>query len=866
MFILLTVQVNAITRYIDFSVGVGSDANDGITAGEAWLTESYADTQLSTNDVLRYIQAQDDDANGVLADWEALADDGVITWTKEIKQWEITWTIDGYERFGRYATGDFWVYHATSIDLTAIDPVSTSAGNDENGSMINPSATGTAQANKQGYYSTASYSTYDASLNVALDNGGAFTVNTESSLVSTVADNGTLPDASILTVVDTVPSVGDFRPPYCGSDKTSNYNISSIDATAYGYFEDINPATLTKFPDGGSSGNNNYADGQTWAEAKVQRVWLDHLYGDKSRDVHPDNHMNGYGREICADIGDVALFLHLAPPISDAVNKLPTLTGLLQIGIDNYGVLQDAISEGVSTTWYADGGHSSGRKLPIIIAGAIFNEAGMKACGFIDGLTRQTFIVDADDIFAFPYAKTDVSGTDLWASYTTTGPTEWLEYTNYHLGMPEWGIKHGEFAHPTRLDTPLWDETTYRGDSTGDGWIGEVLAIRMFDFGGGNDGKTLWDWDALFDYMDRFRGIRSNYRSIFADEMWDDNRGSYGALWADAATYSAFETAAATPTNIALVSKTFNSITVSWSGSTAGYDISTNQTTAYLGVTSPYTITGLNPSVSYEIEVWGRKANGIRSLVPDELTVTTEASLASLIAHYKMDDLAGQTVVADATGNNHTGSAANNITSTNGRIGNAITFDSDANDYVQIADAAAFDGTAQITVACWAKSGVADITLQPTMVSKYSTGNDKREWQFLLNAAEKVQIFISEDGTFDAGKAWNWTTDDAITVTQWHHYAFTFNAGTFVVYVDGISVDVTDSTSNSGTSFNNDDAPVLIGGRFSNSGTPAYEDFFDGDIDDVRIYNEALTASQIRSLIDTDRYGNTNRNYRRSRY
>ena len=126
--LLFAVQVNAVTRYIDFNVGVGSDANDGITEGQAWLTESYAYTQISTADVLRYVQAQDDDANGVLADWEALHANAVITETKEIKQWAITWTISGYERFGRYATGDFWVYNATSITIDAIDPAPSRSG------------------------------------------------------------------------------------------------------------------------------------------------------------------------------------------------------------------------------------------------------------------------------------------------------------------------------------------------------------------------------------------------------------------------------------------------------------------------------------------------------------------------------------------------------------------------------------------------------------------------------------------------------------------------------------------------------------------------------------------------------------------
>ncbi len=850
--LLFAVQVNAVTRYIDFSVG--NDANDGETEGEAWLTESYADTQLSTNDILRYVQA--DWGSTVLTDWEALANDGVITWTKEIKQWAITWTIDGYERFGRYANGDFWIYDATSIALTTIDPISTNAaGWIKNGSMVNPDPT----VASQGYDNSTSPLGYSAALNVALDNDFPITINTESSLVSAKSSSeGARPqltDVSILTVVDTVPGTGDFRPPYCGSDKTSNYNVSAfVTQDVYdSILEKLTPATGVP--------------SQGTVERRVQRPWLEHITGSSGEDIRPtNNYFTGYGTNptyaeyVCEKSGDVALWLHCN--YSDAVKKT-TLTGYVQIGIDYYGI----ITAGGTNLWPPGGGHGSGRKWYIIFAGLVLDVAAMRDIdGDADfGMDDQSFAVASGDVLSFPYTKGTFqhSGGSFWGKREDLSGTskEYLEYVDYHLDMPEWGIKH--------LTTPLQDganwNTNYRTCCTAVAWYGEVLAALITRYGEADWGKTLWNHDSIFDYMDRYDNVDGTVNSTFQENMWDDFRANYGTPWSG--SYDI--TAAATPTVLAQVpdSNTYNSITVSWSGAAAVHDISTKQTVAYLGVTSPHEITGLRPSVSYEIEVWGKKANGIRSLVPDELTVTTEASTASLIAHYKCDDNAGQTTVLDSSGNNLTGTAANNITSTTGKVGNAITFNG-TSDYVTILDNPTFDGTSAITVAGWAKNDNADIGASElhTIVSKYSLADNKREWHLYLTDAEKVGLFVSEDGTFDAGKAWSWTTDVAVTVSEWHHYAFTFDAGTFAIYVDGVSVAITDSLSNSGTFFNNDNVRPLIGARYSDFSLLTTQSYFDGDIDDVRIYNEALTQSQIAGLIGTGRYDAPSRNHRRSRY
>ena len=569
MVLLLTVQVNAAgPYYIDFDIG--NDSNDGLSAPEAWLTEVYALSQMADSEVLNYVKIYYDNGatDSNLVDWEALADANIVTNTKEITQWAITWTIDGYERFGRYATGDFWIYDGTSITLTAIYPLSINdAGWIKNGSMVNPDPTNTSQ----GYDNSAS-PFYIAGLNVALDTSFPITINTESSLVSSKSDpEGSRPqleDISILTIVDTEPNVGDFRPPYCGSDKTSNYNVSAF------VTQDVYDSILGKLTP--ATG----VPSQATAERKVQRPHLEHIRGFNGEDIRPvDNFFTGhgtsptYGEYICESSGIVALWLHC--DYSDEVKK-KTLTGYVQVGIDYYGI----VAAGGTDLWPGNGGHGSGRKWPIIFAGIVLDVAAMRN---IDGnagfsMDDQTFTVASGDVLSFPYAKGTFThaGTSYWGKRENNSTTsrEYLEYVAYHIDMPEWGVTHT--IVPLR-DGATWS-ATYRQGDTAIAWYGEILAALITRYGEANWGRTLWNHDAIFNYMDRYDSVNGGAPNPFLQNMWDDFRSDYSPVW----TGSYDITAAATPTNdFAVDSKNHNSITVSWTGSAAAFDISVDQTTAH---------------------------------------------------------------------------------------------------------------------------------------------------------------------------------------------------------------------------------------------------------------------------------------------
>ena len=83
----------------------------------------------------------------------------------------------------------------------------------------------------------------------------------------------------------------------------------------------------------------------------------------------------------------------------------------------------------------------------------------------------------------------------------------------------------------------------------------------------------------------------------------------------------------------------------------------------------------------------------------------------------------------------------------------------------------------------------------------------------------------------------------------WVHLAGVFDRGLVRFYVDGTNDSDGGLNSTSTTVLQNSDRPIQIGALTDEpvSGVPVMQTF-SGFIDDVRIYNVALTACQIRAL------------------
>jgi len=201
-------------------------------------------------------------------------------------------------------------------------------------------------------------------------------------------------------------------------------------------------------------------------------------------------------------------------------------------------------------------------------------------------------------------------------------------------------------------------------------------------------------------------------------------------------------------------------------------------------------------------------------------------SISCPVGYWKFDEGSGN-VAHDFSGNGNDG-AIYAGSFVEGKIGYAMNFDG-SSQYVCVANSASLTMTRQITVSAWVKS--AGIVKTDTIVRK---GNG---YSLYLEGGHgnvpEVAIFQGGVGKFVSG-----TT--IMTPGLWHHVAGTFDGTNLKIYVNGI---LEGSLTTPGGI---DNQPTLEGNLnliiAANSGLG---DFFNGIIDEVKIYNYARTAQDI---------------------
>jgi hypothetical protein len=219
---------------------------------------------------------------------------------------------------------------------------------------------------------------------------------------------------------------------------------------------------------------------------------------------------------------------------------------------------------------------------------------------------------------------------------------------------------------------------------------------------------------------------------------------------------------------------------------------------------------------------------------PDGSVVTGDLwsfDTGRLVAWWKLDDGSGNTAV-DSSGNGLAGSVAGNPSWTAGMVGGALKFDGDG-DYVDIGKDPKFNITNQITIAAWIKVDAFDREWQ-TIISK-----GDGSWRLQRNW-DKGTLEFGCTGLAVPGNRWGGIYSYAnVNDGQWHHAAGVYDGQKLNLYVDGSL----DASADVKGAINVNDYLVLIG---ENAEKP--QRFWEGLIDDVRIYSYGLNAEEIAEI------------------
>lgn len=186
---------------------------------------------------------------------------------------------------------------------------------------------------------------------------------------------------------------------------------------------------------------------------------------------------------------------------------------------------------------------------------------------------------------------------------------------------------------------------------------------------------------------------------------------------------------------------------------------------------------------------------------------------------------------------------------TTGKRNSSLGFDG-TNDYVGITDSTVFnlDPTKDYTWSAWLKSD--DLTSMQTVWSQYEDANN---YFHLYSGTYNNPNW----GPLDDGIVVGWenngyetvihTTADVLTTTRYYFVTVTYDhtlsqGNRLKIYIDGIDKTDTSDIQSNGTITTISPTTISIG---ANTG---YGEYYSGQIDEVKIWNYALTTQQIKEV------------------
>ena len=205
------------------------------------------------------------------------------------------------------------------------------------------------------------------------------------------------------------------------------------------------------------------------------------------------------------------------------------------------------------------------------------------------------------------------------------------------------------------------------------------------------------------------------------------------------------------------------------------------------------------------------------------------------IAHWKFDEGSGQ-VAYDSSGNNNNGTLTNmdNSDWVAGKYGTALDFDG-SSDYVAIADDESLRPE-NITVSAWVYYDNGGDTSYSDMIFDGSEDFANRGYTLYKETDETISFMVAQD----SGTKSDTQSVNSIALNTWTFVAGTYDGAKNTVYINGQFENDTDYTS----PMTDNLAIRRIGSQVKSFNRD--KRYWSGLIDDVRIYNYARTADEIK--------------------
>ncbi len=368
---------------------------------------------------------------------------------------DITFEFADPVRCGQFANGDWWV--APADHGVVVASISPEAAPGRHGWEVNPESISEQPFDDR-------ISTYREERRPELP----YEASPGESLVKAVSVSDDDEDcrpclqfAAVVTVVaDPVPETR-LRPPYFGTEKP---------------LFDVDNLVLDRMPrlDADCCDPSEVSS----VARRFRHVQLDHKTNWTGRHMHPIDNLPDYGASIARDNATGILRLMLDDVDYDDPDHLQALINYVQMGVDFFGMVQGGME------WPGNGGHSNGRKLPVLVAGLLLGDPVIQEAAGTDVYSENHqifFSPAANDGEGLALFGQDCGESGYWqrirqgsGSRTCADPYGYIDGGGEEIGG------------------------AYQNCCTINPWKYTSLAVMLLR------GEDLWDQPEFFEYVDRY--------------------------------------------------------------------------------------------------------------------------------------------------------------------------------------------------------------------------------------------------------------------------------------------------------------------------------------------------------------------------
>ena len=367
--------------------------------------------------------------------------------------------------------------------------------------------------------------------------------------------------------------------------------------------------------------------------------------------------------------------------------------------------------------------------------------------------------------------------------------------------------------------------------------------------------NTRPGWPTIYHHYVNLKGLAAPYSKTMSDNMgtgWYYNGDSPG--WDALTAALPAITTGANPSGLTVLGNGGQPL-LSWWGSAYATSYNVKRATTSGGTyttiatgltTNTYTDTSAATGATYYYVVTATTSTG-------ETGNSNEVSAfigTSLLARLKLDETTG-TSAADSTGNGWTGTLVNSATWTTGKIGNAVNLAKASSQYVTLPTGIA-TSLSDFSISAWVYQNSAT-----NWARLFDFGSDDNmwggydAWDNEIWKSERYLYLAPQNGGGKLRFAMTRSTNigeqvvegaSALPTGQWTHVIVTQSGSVATLYVDGQAVG-----QNASMSVSPFQLPATIQNGLGRSQWNG-DAYFDGKIDDFRIYRGALTTADAQTL------------------